>query len=75
MNLLRRRRSSFEQLEVYVVQSTARIDSRSAISFEHDFGMDTYPKATRKIFGRLSRIDGDVFPCQNEIEDSGRKDL
>lgn len=51
MNLLRRRRNSFEQLEYVVVQSMARIDSGSLMSFEHDFGMDTYPKATRKIFG------------------------
>ena len=57
MNLLRRRRNSFEQLEYVVVQSMARIDSGSLMSFEHDFVMDTYPKATRKIFG-VGGIDG-----------------
>ena len=43
------------------------------MSFEHDFGMDTYPKVTRNIFGGFHE-EMDMFPMSNEIEDYGCKD-
>ena len=59
MNLLRKRRSSFDQLGVCVV-----MHSGSLMSFEHDFGMDTCLKVTRNIFGRHFMNRWTCFPCQ-----------